>query len=74
MIQFASDVAFTPAVKEIQAEKGSRTAYAKVEQGRGWQTEVTPELTAFLSGLDRVSSKSPYITRMGNLRVCTSLW
>ncbi|MCH7688747.1 MAG: pyridoxamine 5'-phosphate oxidase family protein [Planctomycetes bacterium] len=52
MIQFASDVAFTPAVKAIQTEKGSRTAYAKVEQGRGWQTEVTPELTAFLAGLD----------------------
>ena len=52
MIQFASDVAFTPVVKAIQTEKGSRTAYAKVEQGRGWQTEVTPELTAFLAGLD----------------------
>ena len=52
MIQFASDVAFTPAVKAIQTENGSRTAYAKVEEGRGWQTSVTPELTAFLSELD----------------------
>jgi predicted pyridoxine 5'-phosphate oxidase superfamily flavin-nucleotide-binding protein len=52
MIQFASDVAFTPAVKTIQTDKGSRTAYAKVEQGRGWQTEVTPELASFLSVLD----------------------
>jgi predicted pyridoxine 5'-phosphate oxidase superfamily flavin-nucleotide-binding protein len=52
MIQFASDVAFTPAVKAIQTEKGSRTAYAKVEEGRGWPTSVTPELTAFLAGLD----------------------
>jgi uncharacterized protein len=52
MPQFPSDIAFTPAVKAIQSEKGSRTAYAKVEQGRGWQTTVTPELTSFLAGLD----------------------
>ncbi len=52
MSQFASDVAFTPAVKAIQTEKGSRVSYAKVEEGRGWQTTVTPELTAFLAGLD----------------------
>jgi predicted pyridoxine 5'-phosphate oxidase superfamily flavin-nucleotide-binding protein len=52
MSQYASDLAFTPAVKAIQAEKGSRSANAKVEQGRGWQTTVTPELTAFLAGLD----------------------
>lgn len=52
MSQYPSDIAFTPAVKAIQAEKGSRSAYDKVEQGRGWQTAVTPELTAFLSELD----------------------
>jgi predicted pyridoxine 5'-phosphate oxidase superfamily flavin-nucleotide-binding protein len=52
MTQFPSDVAFTPAVKSIQADKGSRSTYAKVEEGRGWQTTVTPELTAFLAGLD----------------------
>ena len=52
MPQFPSDIAFTPTVKAIQAEKGSRAAYAKVEQGRGWQTAITPELRDFLSGLD----------------------
>lgn len=52
MIQIPSDVAFTPAVKTIQADNGSRAAYAKVEQGHGWQTTVTPELTAFLESLD----------------------
>ena len=31
---FSSDVAFTPAVKEIQTRKGSRDAYADVEQTR----------------------------------------
>ena len=52
MSRFASDVAFTPAVKEIQTGKGSRAAYARVEQGEGWQTDVTPELSQFLTGLD----------------------
>ena len=52
MQQFPSDIAFTPAVKRIQAKKGSRPSYAKVEQGRGWQTRVTSDLTGFLAGLD----------------------
>ncbi|MGE0456033.1 MAG: pyridoxamine 5'-phosphate oxidase family protein [Vicinamibacteria bacterium] len=50
--RFASDVAFTPAVKKLQSEKGSRGAYARMEQGAGWKTTVTPKLEAFLSGLD----------------------
>jgi predicted pyridoxine 5'-phosphate oxidase superfamily flavin-nucleotide-binding protein len=52
MLNYASDIAFTPAVKAIQEEKGSRAAYAKVERSRGWQTTVTPELQAFLSAMD----------------------
>jgi hypothetical protein len=52
MRQYPSDIAFTPAVKTIQKAKGSRTNYAKVEQGRGWRTRVTPDLAEFLSGLD----------------------
>ncbi len=52
MRQFPSDIAFTPAVKSIQKAKGSRASYARVEQGRGWQTRVTPDLAGFLSGLD----------------------
>lgn len=52
MRSFPSDVAFTPAVKGIQQAKGSRAGYAKVEQGRGWQTRVTPDLAEFLAGLD----------------------
>lgn len=49
MNQYASDVAFTPAVKEIQQVKGSRESYARMEEGYGWQTTVTPELEDFLS-------------------------
>ena len=51
MTGYASDVAFTPTVKAIQTQKGSREAYSKMEE-RGWQTEVTPDLAAFLAGLD----------------------
>jgi predicted pyridoxine 5'-phosphate oxidase superfamily flavin-nucleotide-binding protein len=47
-----SDVAFTPAVKSIQAEKGSRASYARMEQTVGWQTTVTAELSEFLADLD----------------------
>jgi len=48
-IQFSSDVAFTPAVKAIQSRKGSRHAYARMEQGGGWETRVTPELRDFIA-------------------------
>lgn len=44
----ASDVAFTPAVKALQERKGSRSAYARMEQGHGWNTVVTPELEDWL--------------------------
>ncbi len=52
MRQFSSDIAFTPAVKSIQSDKGSRVSYARMELGGSWQTTVTPELEAFLSELD----------------------
>ena len=51
MRRFPSDVAFTPAVKSVQSQKGSRSTYARVERG-GWETRVTPELADFLAGLD----------------------
>ena len=45
----SSDVAFTPTVKAIQAENGSRAAYARMEQGGSWATRVTPELADFIA-------------------------
>jgi predicted pyridoxine 5'-phosphate oxidase superfamily flavin-nucleotide-binding protein len=45
---YASDVAFSPVVKSIQARKGSREHYAEQEQ-RGWRTEVDLNLAAFLA-------------------------
>ena len=47
-----SDVAFTPAVKRIQAAKGSRSAYARLERGRGWRAELTDDLAEFVATLD----------------------
>src|ERR1700743_212191 len=46
---YSSDVAFTPTVKAIQARKGSREAYARVEQNGGWRTEVDDKLASFLA-------------------------
>lgn len=46
----SSDVAFTPRVKEIQAQRGSRAAYARQEQNGGWPTTVTPDLAATIAG------------------------
>ena len=45
---YPSDVAFTPAVKSVQARKGSREAFAQLEQGRGWRAEIDENLAAFL--------------------------
>lgn len=52
MHTFASDIAFTPSVKSIQTEKGSRSGYARMESVGSWETTVTPELEAFLAELD----------------------
>ena len=45
----SSDVAFTPAVKAIQAKRGSRAQYAKMEARGGWRTTITPDLAQFLA-------------------------
>lgn len=67
---YASDVAFTPAVKAIQARKGSREAYAQAEQ-RGWRTEVDDNLAAFLADANSFyfatasADGQPYIQHRG---------
>jgi uncharacterized protein len=52
MRPFTSEVAFTPAVKAVQARNGSRPNYARAERGGGWPSTVTPDLAGFLAGLD----------------------
>ncbi len=49
------DIAFTSAVKQAQEERGSRKAYARMEQpGRQgpWQDVITPELAEFIGERD----------------------
>jgi predicted pyridoxine 5'-phosphate oxidase superfamily flavin-nucleotide-binding protein len=50
----SSDIAFSPAVKAIQARRGSRPAYARMEARGGWETQVTPALAAFLAEQESV--------------------
>ena len=47
-LTYSSDVAFTPTVKAIQARKGSRRGYANVERRGSWQSQITPDLAAFV--------------------------
>lgn len=46
--KFPSDVAFTPSVKAVQERLGSRSAYARMERGGGWETEITEGLADFI--------------------------
>lgn len=68
---YSSDVAFTPAVKAIQARKGSREGYAKQEAGGGWRTEIDENLAAFLSEANSfylataTADGQPYIQHRG---------
>lgn len=70
-IEFSSDVAFTPVVKAIQARKGSRHAYARMEQGGGWGTIITPDLKGFIEQQVSVflgtanAAGQPYIQHRG---------
>lgn len=69
--EYASDVAFTPAVKTIQEQKGSRKNYARLERSGGFQTTATPELAEFLADLDMFylgtanAAGQPYIQYRG---------
>jgi uncharacterized protein len=45
----ASDIAFTPVVKAIQARHGSREAYARMERAGGWSRTIDDELAAFIA-------------------------
>jgi len=49
MKQPASDVAFSPAVKAVQEQRGSRAGYARMEEKGGWRRVITSELKDFLA-------------------------
>jgi predicted pyridoxine 5'-phosphate oxidase superfamily flavin-nucleotide-binding protein len=67
-------VAFSPAVQRIQAERGSREAYARVEASSpsgGSETEVTDELADFLAQINTAflatasAAGQPYVQHRG---------
>ncbi len=66
-----SDIAFTPAVKALQAARGSRRQYARMEAEGGWSTQATPDLSGFLAELDMFylgtanAAGQPYIQYRG---------
>ncbi len=48
-MSYPSDIAFTHTVKAIQNRKGSRRAYAQMEENGGWSTQVNDKLALFIS-------------------------
>jgi len=68
---YSSNVAFTPAVKAIQTRKGSREAYARVEEQGGWRTEIDDKLAGFLADANSffmataTKDGQPYIQHRG---------
>jgi predicted pyridoxine 5'-phosphate oxidase superfamily flavin-nucleotide-binding protein len=68
---YASDIAFTPAVKAIQTRKGSRRSYAHMEEGGSWETTITPDLARFVAAQTSVflatasADGQPYIQHRG---------
>jgi uncharacterized protein len=68
---YSSDVAFTPTVKAIQTRKGSRQAYARMEEDGGWQTRITADLASFIAEQTSVflatvnAQGQPYIQHRG---------
>jgi predicted pyridoxine 5'-phosphate oxidase superfamily flavin-nucleotide-binding protein len=69
-----SDIAFTPAVKLAQEQRGSRNNYQRTEQRGGWQHELTLELAAFISERDSFylgtasADGQPYIQHRGGAK------
>jgi predicted pyridoxine 5'-phosphate oxidase superfamily flavin-nucleotide-binding protein len=69
--RYASDIAFTPAVKAIQTRKGSRQGYSRMEQRGSWETQITPELQDFIAAQNSVylatanAEGQPYIQHRG---------
>ncbi len=70
-LAYPSDIAFTPAVKAQQSRQGSRQAYARMEAGGSWETQITPELKEFIENQTSVflatanAAGQPYIQHRG---------
>jgi predicted pyridoxine 5'-phosphate oxidase superfamily flavin-nucleotide-binding protein len=74
MTATTTDVAFSASVKSVQTRRGSRAAYARLEQRGGWESTVTPELAAFLAERDSFylatasADGRPYVQHRGGPR------
>ena len=68
---FPSDVAFSPAVKDVQHRKGSRHAYERMESERGWATAIDQVLKEMIESQASVflatasADGQPYIQHRG---------
>ena len=68
---YSSDVAFTATVKALQSVKGSRKAYAHMEEAGSWKTVITADLKAFIERQTSVflatanTAGQPYIQHRG---------
>lgn len=66
-----SDIAFTTSVKSAQQKRGSREAYANMEQHGGWENKITQELSTFIAERDSFylatvsADGQPYIQHRG---------
>ena len=71
MKKYVSDIAFSTNVKKVQEENGSRSSYAKMEQGVGWQKSVDQRLSEFIEQRDSLyfgtanTEGQPYIQHRG---------
>ena len=70
-VRYTSDIAFTPTVKAMQARLGSREIYARMEAQRGFGTDLTPDVSAFVEAQRSVflatanGDGQPYIQHRG---------
>lgn len=68
---YSSDVAFTSSVKAVQARKGSRRSYERMEEKGSWQSRITPDLAGFIASQTSVflatanAAGQPYIQHRG---------
>ncbi|GLQ53786.1 pyridoxamine 5'-phosphate oxidase family protein [Devosia nitrariae] len=70
----ASDIAFTPTVKVLQEQRGSRAGYARMEERGGFRTVISEDLAQFLATVDTAylatanAAGQPYAQHRGGPR------
>jgi predicted pyridoxine 5'-phosphate oxidase superfamily flavin-nucleotide-binding protein len=68
---YPSDIGFSPSVKAVQNQRGSRKIYARMEEVGSWSTRITPDLARFIAEQRSVflatanADGQPYIQHRG---------